>query len=398
MTLHSGEVLGRRVAPVDHLRAHAELLTAAARDMADRFAAGGRLLVLGSATDAQHVAVEFLHPVIVGKRALPALSLVADVATLTELARTDPTAVFAAQLEVLSRPQDIALAITRSTPDSALLEGLQAAHERGLLTVALAAAPVAADHVVVVPSDDPGVVKEGHVSAYHLLWELVHVFLDPPAAVVDDDPALALYPFLSGSSHTGLETSATTSSRDKLTDVAQLRAALDGAEIDRCADRLAEAFAAGATLIAFGNGGSSTDTQDVVQTFLAPSRGRALPALCLTNDVAVLTALANDVGFDVVFARQLRALARPGDIAFAVSTSGGSGNVLAGLRTARELGLVTVGLAGYDGGAMRDQGMVDHLFVVPSSSVHRIQEVQTTLYHVLWEAVQDRLSQGAAGQ
>jgi D-sedoheptulose 7-phosphate isomerase len=105
----------------------------------------------------------------------------------------------------------------------------------------------------------------------------------------------------------------------------------------------------------------------------------------------VLTALANDVSFDVVFARQLAAFARPEDMAFGLSTSGGSSNVLRAFDEARSRGMLTVGLAGYDGGKMRDAGL-DHLFVVPSPSVHRIQEAQTTLYDVLWELVQVSLT------
>jgi D-sedoheptulose 7-phosphate isomerase len=130
----------------------------------------------------------------------------------------------------------------------------------------------------------------------------------------------------------------------------------------------------------------------VAGAFLAGGAGgRPLPALTLTADVAVLTALGNDVGFDVVFARQLAAMGRPGDIALATSTSGGSENVLRALDEAKRRGILTVGLAGYDGGRMADAGL-DYLFAVPSSSVHRIQEAQTTLYHVLWTLVQDSLT------
>jgi D-sedoheptulose 7-phosphate isomerase len=157
---------------------------------------------------------------------------------------------------------------------------------------------------------------------------------------------------------------------------------------------MAERFSAGGRLLTFGNGGSSTDAAAVAGVFLAGAEGgRPLPALTLTSDVAVLTALGNDVGFDVVFARQLAAMGRRGDIALAVSTSGGSDNVLRALDEARRLGLLTVGLAGYDGGRMVDADL-DFLFAVPSPSVHRIQEAQTTLYHVLWSLVQAELAGG----
>jgi D-sedoheptulose 7-phosphate isomerase len=123
-----------------------------------------------------------------------------------------------------------------------------------------------------------------------------------------------------------------------------------------------------------------------------PPPADSLPALGLTSDVAVVTALSNDVSFDVVFSRQVRAFGRPGDIALAISTSGGSPNVLAALEEAHRVGLITVGLAGYDGGPMAELDALHHLFAVPSASVHRVQEVQTTLYHVLWEATNAALT------
>ena len=168
-----------------------------------------------------------------------------------------------------------------------------------------------------------------------------------------------------------------------------------GPRLAACADAMAGRFNAGGRLFTFGNGGSSTDAADVAQLFLHPAAGRPLPAFSLTAGVAVLTALANDVGFEVVFARQLAAFGRTGDIAFGVSTSGGSENVLRAFEEAGRRGLLTVGLAGYDGGRMAESGLVDHLFVIPSASVHRIQEAQTTSYHVLWALVQEALGTGA---
>ena len=134
-----------------------------------------------------------------------------------------------------------------------------------------------------------------------------------------------------------------------------------------------------------------TDDADVAQLFLQPRAGRPLPAFCLASTVAVLTALSNDVGFDVVYARQVAAFGRPGDMVFGISTSGGSTNVLRAFEEARRRGLLTVGMAGYEGGQMAESGLVDHLFVIPSASVHRIQEAQTTAYHVLWSLVQEAL-------
>jgi D-sedoheptulose 7-phosphate isomerase len=214
---------------------------------------------------------------------------------------------------------------------------------------------------------------------------------------VTADGVEALYPFLyatEGDADTVLRDVAR-STREKVAETDGLRAAVvarDGARMQACATALAASFRAGGRLLAFGNGGSSTDANDVVNLFVAPPEGsRPLAALALTADVAVVTALANDVGFDVVFARQIAAWGRTGDVAFAVSTSGGSENVLRGLEEAKGRGLVTVGLAGYDGGRMAAAGTVDHLFVVPSPSVHRIQEAQTTVYHLLWALTQQAL-------
>ena len=399
------EALARRTAPVLALADEAERLALACRDMADRFARGGRLLVFGNgsgSTDAQHVAVEFVHPVVVGKRALPALSLVSDAATLMGVAaRRGLDGVFAHQVGVLGRPDDIALGLSADGRCPNVRAGLRAARSAGLLTVALLGgdggdvlAGGEADHALVVRSDDACVVKEGHVTAYHLLWELVHVFLDSPD-VAPGQPTTGvegLYPFLYGGGTDGRSVldAAAESVRQKVTEVVDLRhrvGAEQGPALAACAAQVAAAFAAGGTLLAFGNGGSSTDAQDVVHTFLDPPRpARPLPALGLTSDVAVVTALSNDVGFDVVFARQVKAFGRAGDIAVALSTSGGSRNVLAGIEQARSSGMVTVGLAGYDGGPMAALPALQHLFTVPSASVHRVQEVQTTLYHVLWEA------------
>ena len=413
MTTHALEELvarafARRTVPVSHLASQADVLAVACRDMAGRFAREGRLLVFGNgggSTDAQHVAVEFVHPVIVGKRALPALSLVSDAATLMGVAsRAGLDEVYAHQVQVLGRANDIALGISVDGHCVNVQSGLRAARRAGMLTVALVGGvggELEADHTIVVPSPDPLVVKEGHVTAYHLLWELVHVFFDSPDAPKASGGVESLYPFLYGGGTDGVPVleAAAESVRQKVDEIVALREQVgreQGAALVRCAVQLAEAFAAGATLLAFGNGGSSTDAQDAVHTFLDPPfLGRPLPALGLTNDVAVLTALSNDVSFDVVFSRQVKAFGRHGDIALALSTSGGSANVLAALEAAARLGMVTVGMAGYEGGRMAELSELEHLFAVPSSSVHRIQEIQTTLYHVLWEATHQAVLQTA---
>ncbi|MET9294123.1 SIS domain-containing protein [Streptomyces sp. NPDC003077] len=189
---------------------------------------------------------------------------------------------------------------------------------------------------------------------------------------------------------------ATASAHAKIAEITALRRTVvaDGARrMVACATALAERFAAGGRLFAFGNGGSSTDAQGLATTFLhPPGRAPALPALSLTSDAAVVTALSNDVGFEVVFARQLAAFGRRGDIAVGLSTSGGSANVVRALEEAAGRGMVTVALAGHDGGRLAELPGLDHLFVMPSASVHRIQEAQTTVYHVLWELTRQALA------
>jgi D-sedoheptulose 7-phosphate isomerase len=396
----------RRRAPVELIAADATTVALACRDMAARFQAGGRLLVFGTgggATDAEHIAVEFVHPVIVGKRALPALSLASDSATLTGIAADrGPDEIFSHQISTLGRPGDIALGLAGCSESAAVKRGLAAARTAGMLSVALVggdggdfAREQIAHHCFVIASYDEHVVKEAHVTTYHLLWELVHVFFDTPGGDAPEPGGVeSLYPFLYGGSHDASQVldSVAASTITKVSEVVGLRAEVSeqvAAALATCARQLAATFADGATLWAFGNGGSSTDAQEVVHTFLDPAAGsRALPALCLSSDSAIVTALSNDVGFEVVFARQIRAFGRPGDVAFGLSTSGGSTNVLQAIDEAKKIGMLTIGVAGYGGGRMAELSSLDHLFAVSSSSVHRVQEVQTTIYHVLWELTQ----------
>ncbi len=181
----------RRAEPARAVADDAERVARACYDMALRFHRGGKLVVFGNggpSTDAQHIAVEFVHPVIVGKRALQAISLTNDVATVTGIANREGLAeVFADQLRYLASPDDIALAVSSDGNCENALRGLEVAHEKGLLTIGLTggdggviASSPALDHVFVVPSDDPMIVKEVHVTTYHILWELVHVYFEQP--------------------------------------------------------------------------------------------------------------------------------------------------------------------------------------------------------------------------
>ena len=184
----------------------------------------------------------------------------------------------------------------------------------------------------------------------------------------------------------------------KAREIMELRtviAAQDAGRLRACAQEMASRFEAGGRLLAFGNGGSATDAQQIATLFLNPGgSARPLPAFGLANDTAVITALCNDIGVNVVFARQIAAFGGQQDIAVALSTSGNSENLLRGLDEAARRGMLTVGIAGYDGGKMSELDGLDYLFVAPSSSVHRIQEAQTTMYHALWELTLAALGDG----
>ncbi len=160
-------------------------------------------------------------------------------------------------------------------------------------------------------------------------------------------------------------------------------------QIITAGQRMAQAFANGATLLAFGNGGSATDAQDLVTDLLNPpyASWQPLPAIALTNDIAVVTAVGNDVGFDNVFARQVIAYGHAGDIALGLSTSGTSTNILAAFEQAKKQGLLTIGLAGYEGGKMQHSSAVDACITAPSDHIPRIQEAHATIYHTLLEII-----------
>jgi D-sedoheptulose 7-phosphate isomerase len=157
--------------------------------------------------------------------------------------------------------------------------------------------------------------------------------------------------------------------------------------IDALVRAMAARFSAGGRLYVMGNGGSATDAQHIALEFFHPiiEKRKALPAMALTADPALLTAISNDRDFAKIFSDQLRVLARTGDMALAVSTSGKSPNLVQALETARELGLLTIAFTGKDGGRLPD--LAEYCFIVPSFSIHRIQETHVTLYHVVWDLV-----------
>jgi D-sedoheptulose 7-phosphate isomerase len=433
-----------------YVEAERHAIARACLDMARSFAQGGTLIPFGvgpAATDAAHAAVEFMHPVIVGKRALPAIAPTNDPARAADPAR-------------LARAGDIALGISHGRAQPEVSGFLRGAGAMGLLTISLAGgdAPAAeADHDFAVPSDDARIVQEVQETTYHVLWELVHTFFEHPglleescitcgdtaveatvvevrdgAAVIelggaretvatdlleevdvgdallchagvalerldrpepgqrgdasaDSGDASFLYPFLERREDDAdaVLADVAASTAQKARDVAALRRAIDVEAVGRCGAALRDRIEGGGRLLCFGNGGSSTDAQDLAADCLAAGR----PAVALTNDVATVTATANDVGFENSFSRQLIALGRPADVAVAISTSGSSANVVAGLEEAHRRGLRTCAIVGYDGGRCAELDWLDDLFVVESDYVPRIQEAQATIYHLLVAAM-----------
>ena len=303
-------------------------LVEAALVLARAFVSGSRLVVRADscADHAHHVAVEFIHPVIAGARSLPSVA------------------------------------------------------------VGVGYTPLASDRVLTI-----GDCAVGHVDftistrltdaeimlSYHLLWELVQVSLEHrgivgSAAHAGGDSTGFLYPFLDASEtdeaslRAALESSAA-AKRSESDDLTSEAVVANREAIDSAAAAIAATAATGGRVLLMGNGGSSTDAARIER--LLTSLG--IDALSLASDYAVLSALANDLGADRVFARQVEALGRPGDILIGCSTSGASQNLLAAFEQADADGLTGIGLSGYGGGVFRQQRGVTHCLVVDSTSVHR---------------------------
>jgi D-sedoheptulose 7-phosphate isomerase len=395
--------------------ARAPELASACWGMARRFHRGGRLLIHAeggaSFSDAQHNAVEFIHPVLVGKRALPAVAF------------RD-----AASLAMVAGPDDVRLHIG---PTSMTVD----------------------DQTFQVETDDPLVGQEVLETAYHELWELVHVFFEHEGLLsegsgeevcltcgdvavqasvvrIEVDRALVrtaageeevdislvdgvrpgdlvlchggvaiervkpieqfsqeFYPFLTNEAVDAATVLAdvTRSVLVKWDEVATLRKATRLESLEGALGALRERVRAGATVLTMGNGGSATDAADLA----ADLQAIGVPALDLAGEPAVITAIGNDVGFEEVFARQLIALGRPGDVAVGITTSGSSANVLRAFRQARKQGLLTIGLAGYGGGQMTREESIDHLLITDSTYIPRIQEAQATIYHALVRGLEE---------
>ncbi len=352
--------------------------------MAERFARGGRLVACGATeadrSDARHVAVEFVHPVIVGKRALPALAV-------------DPR-----DVALLARPDDLLIAFG----DGGRIEAaIVAARHRGCLTIAFR--EVGAEWELAPPAPDPFVAQELAETLYHVLWELVHVFFEhrgllegrTAAPVHDPGASSFLYPFL-GQQETDLDgvlADVRSSVLAKAREIGALREQTLGDGHDtllEAAAMLRTRLDAGGVVLALGNGGSATDAMDAVADLRSPP-GLGWPprrALDLAADPAILTAIANDIGSEALFARQVIAYGSGRDALLAFSTSGGSANVLAALKEARGRGLETIAFVGYDGGRIAAGGLADHVVVTRSEHIPRIQEAQASAWHVLRELVE----------
>lgn len=396
--------------------ARAPELASACWGMARRFHGGGRLFVHGDAgasfSDAQHNAVEFIHPVLVGKRALPAVAV--------------PDARW---LDAMAGAKDIRM---RVRPTEMVVD----------------------EQVFQVDTEDAFVGQEILETAYHELWELVHVFFEhegllsegsaeevcltcgdvavqgslltlegsrglvrTPLGEEEVDVSLIeapklgdlllchggvaidrvkpidqfsqeFYPFLTNEAVDAATVLADVARSVviKWEEVAAIRRAtpLDAVE-EALTATLRPRVRAGATVLTFGNGGSATDAADLA----ADLQSIGVPALDLSGEPAVITAIGNDVGFEEIFARQVIALGRPGDVAVGITTSGRSANALRALRQARKQGLATIALAGYGGGELKREDGLDHLLVTDSTYIPRIQEAQATIYHALVRGLEE---------
>jgi len=334
-------------------------LPVVALELARIFAAGGRLVVAapGRFDHAQHVAVEFIHPAITGAKSMPAIAVAAD------------------QIEANVRPGDAVLILERHdhTVEADLGNAAQ------VITV------------------DPSLSGAALVRWYHVLWELVQLGLEHPgltggSATKGGDSTSFLYPFLdaSESSDTELLKSSADSWAAKQLESEELCAQTLLANhdvLDAVASTIQSCAKRGGTTYAIGNGGSSTDAARLVRLL----NDRNVPARSLASDTAILTALANDLGVDKIFARQVEAMVRPGDVLVAFSTSGASANLLAALDVAARQEATVIISAGYGGGPMGDHSALDHALIVDSTSVHRIQEAQGVLIDQLCKQLNARM-------
>jgi len=307
-------------------------------------------------------------------------------------------------------PEDIVIGFGTDEDGGEAASAIELARERGCLTIAFS--PAGAEWEPIPPATDPYVRQELIETLYHVLWELVHVFFDHRGLLRGRDERRThdagassfLYPFL-GERDNELEPVVDDVRRSvlmKAQEISELRAQTltDNREVLMAAARgLRARFDQGGRVLALGNGGSATDSMDAVADFRIPPRPtRATrpdlpewpprPALDLCEDAGILTAIANDVGTELIFSRQVIAYGRPGDALLALSTSGNSRNIIEALAEARRRGLLTIAMVGYDGGQVAGDQLADHVVVTRSENIPRIQEAQASAYHALRELVE----------
>jgi D-sedoheptulose 7-phosphate isomerase len=364
----------------DFFSREAPRLAEACREMSERFLRGGRLLAFGRgpyATDAQHVSVEFVHPVIVGKRALPALDL---------------SVLFRPWLEAILHSEDIVMGFGPPEGDPEVWATLQEAHRRDAMTFALPG--IDGSYAVDAATQDPFMHQEMIEILYHTLWETVHVFFEHRELGHDVGESGFLYPFLGTEKQgtTGLVGEVASSILMKVRDDTRLRQQLareESEQISATVQAIHERLRLGGKINVFGNGGSATDANDfAIDCVLPPPCYQSIPAVSLSLEPANITAVANDIGTDAIFLRQLIAQARPEDVAIGISTSGGSRNIIMALEEARKRSLLTVALLGYDGGEIKRRRLADFPVVVNCDYIPRIQEVQASIYHVIRESLE----------
>ncbi len=360
-------------------RTNAAAIARMSSEVAKRFAEGGCLYAFGRgpyATDAQHTAVEFVHPVLVGKRALPA---------------SDLSLSFETSLRALLRPCDVAIGFGPPEGDSLVAEAIAGARAAGAYAIAFPG--TGSDFTMESPTGDEHVHQEIVEIVGHLLYESVQVILEHRPLERSAGASTFLYPFLGGRERPADEVLAeiTESILQKAADVQALRERVADEEspaIAAAVVTIVEACSRGGRLLMLGNGGSATDATDWALDCVTAREGSTpIPAISLASEPATITAIANDVGREFIYSRQLIAHLRRDDVVVALSTSGGSRNVIDALEEARRRGNATIALLGYDGGEIARRALADHAIVVRCDYIPRVQEAQGAIYHTMRRAI-----------
>jgi D-sedoheptulose 7-phosphate isomerase len=320
----------------------------------------------------------------VGKRALPALDLSLS---------------FRPWMEAILQPEDMVMGFGPPEGDHQVWAALASAQMRNAMTFALPGGQ--GSFAFEPPTRDPFIHQELIKILYHTLWETVHVFFEHRELGHDVGESEFLYPYLGQQKQEteDVVAHAAESIQMKVRDDSALREQLareESEQIANAAQAIHERVQRSGKLILFGNGGSATDANDWALDCVQPPEGyRAVPAVSLAMEPANITAVANDVGTEVIFLRQLIAQARPEDVAIGISTSGGSKNIVMALEEARKRKMLTVALLGYDGGEVLRRGLADIPIVVHCDYIPRIQEAQASVYHVVREMI-EVISRGKA--